>query len=181
MSAILLVSFITQQYLFECWRSQSDNLHEAILELPVVDKSVLLNEVLYFVVGVRPGTMGLWDTSAVPAASIREAARKAAMSESMPVLYSDSLDTAKKSDLVKSLYAPAASVSDYDGLLGCFDFIDGPFGDYGSDLNRQLSDIGRYREWARNVYLLLYLAGSLFLLWGTGREYRIVNRPSGTK
>ena len=70
----------------------------------MVDKSVLLNEVLYFVASVPDSGM----TSKVRDAYISEAAREPVLSSTIPVSLMDSITTEQKTDILNTLNARGA-------------------------------------------------------------------------
>ena len=76
-------------------------LESAMLDRAVVDKSVLLNEVLYFVASVPDNEM----THRMREAYISEAARKQGISSSIAVSLSDGISPEEKARLLKALNA----------------------------------------------------------------------------
>jgi len=158
----ILLSFVTQNFLYDRWDARRSDLRTAIDERAIIDKSVLLNEILYFTVSLPPGTSV--QTGEVKHFKIHEAARKMAMSAVMPVAYSDSLTTHQKTTLTNKLFAEATNVSDYDSFVKFIQIVNNDYGRYSADVNEQLQRLGKIREIARWAYLGLYLLGSCALL-----------------
>lgn len=46
---LLAISFITQNFIYDSWNSKREALDRGVTDRAIIDKSVLLNEVLYFV------------------------------------------------------------------------------------------------------------------------------------
>src|SRR6267154_1048542 len=121
---IILLSFVTQNFLYDRWDSRRSDLRTAIDERALVDKSVLLNEILYFTA----------QTDQVRRFKINEAARKMAMSATMPVVYSDSLTTPEKTTLSNRLFAEATTVNDYASFLKFVQIVNDDYGGYSEEI-----------------------------------------------
>jgi hypothetical protein len=164
--AILLLSFTTQNFLYDRWHSQKTDLETAMLDRGLIEKSVLLNEVLYFVSSVPDTEM----TARVREAYISDAARKQAIAAGIPVMLSEAVTTQQKIDLANSLYSRARDVHDFDSFRANVQFINSKYDEYFKELNANYSSRNRMTGYARWVYLLLYLLGSLITLIGVRQE-----------
>ena len=160
-----LASLCSQNFLYDRWDSSRSNLRLAISERAIVDKSVLLNEILYFVAELPNEYLSV-QTSDVRRAKIREAARKVAISEMMPVAYSATLKTDQKTKLINELFARAKAVDDYDSFLRFVQGINDDYARYSEEVSQQDRCLGSIRDIARWSYLGLYLLGSGILLAG---------------
>jgi len=158
----ILLSFVTQNFLYDRWDSRRSGLRTAIDERAIIDKGALLNEILYFTASLPQGTSD--QTGEVRRSKINEAATKIAMSSMMPVVYSDSLTAEQKTTLANHLFAEARTVSDYDSFLKFTQIVNDGYGTYSREINEQDQRLGRIREIARWTYLGLYLLGSSILL-----------------
>jgi len=166
-SAILLLSFATQNFFYDAWHSQADELRKGVLEQAVIDKSVLLNELLFFVAELPADAS---KTEAVRRYKIREAARKVASSQSMPVSSISALTTGEKTDAINKLRASAAKVVDYDSFLSFLNFVNSEYGKYSDQFNEQRQQLERKQRTARWIYLVLYVLGSFVLILGIRYE-----------
>jgi hypothetical protein len=158
----ILLSFVTQNFLYDRWDSRRSGLRAAIDERAIIDKSVLLDEILYFTVSLPQGTSDR--TNEVKRFKINEAARKMATSSMMPVVYSDSLTIQQKTTLANQLFAEVRTVSDYDSFLKFIQFVNDGYGRYSKEIKEQDQRLGGIRDLARWTYLGLYLLGSCTLL-----------------
>jgi len=166
--AVLFLSFITQNYLYDIWNSRKQDLHLASVDAAIMNKGVLLNEILYFVSSLGKGSLKPEEVEQIRWQKIREAARKIAMSNSIFVLVND-LDKQDKVNVANDLMARADAVKDYysySEFMGYFNSLDQKYfstGVYSEDIREK-------RDIARHVYLGLYILGSFLVLAGVKFE-----------
>jgi hypothetical protein len=165
-SAILLVSFITQNFLYERWNARATQLEKGMVERAIIDKSVLLNEILYFTAQSSPGT----STDDLKSSYIHEAARKVAYSSKLPIDSDENLTTREKRNLSNSLLSQVQAVNDFPGFLALVKTVNESFGQYAQDMNLQSDRVSSKRALARNIYLAAYMVGAFLLLYAVRKE-----------
>jgi hypothetical protein len=166
--AVLLASFLVQTFLHEDRESEAADLRAAVLERAVIDKSVLLNEVLYFAADSSAGDPQV--VAELKRSKINEAARKAAFSFMMPVLFSSSLSKQDKTQLANQVLAGAARVNDHESFRTFVVAANQAYGKYSDELDRNRAALEKKRNSSRWVYLVLSLLGSAVLLVGVWYE-----------
>jgi hypothetical protein len=162
--ALLLISFTVQNFVYDKWQSRSDQLREAITDQSTLDKSVLLNETLYFLVATGDTSLSNSEIAEIRRQKIREAARKLYFSQVASVMASD-LGPIQKNSLVETLRTAATSVQDYRSYS---DFV-GKVNDISRSYispGRLVVEIDGKKDMARWLFLGLYCIGSVFLLIG---------------
>jgi hypothetical protein len=164
---VLLLSFITQNFFFDDWASRVSLLAEGMMDGAIIDKSVLLNEILYFTARSAPSDP---DIASLREAYIREAARKLAISVNIPVISNETLQTREKVDLANRLMAQANSVADFPQFLKLVTTANETYAKYPLEVNAEVVQLNSRRKSARFIYLGLYLIGSLLLLVGIYKE-----------
>jgi hypothetical protein len=83
---ILLFSFITQNFLYDKWNAESQLLDSSAVDQAIIDKSILLNEALFFTASPGEGSFDAKELKNVKEQYIREAARKTALSHTVRIL-----------------------------------------------------------------------------------------------
>jgi hypothetical protein len=141
-------------------------LESAMTDRSIVDKSVLLNEVLYFVASMPDSEM----THSVREAYITEAARKQAISAGIAVSLSDAISKAEKTKLLNALNSQAGGVHDYESFLGNVKYVNTTYNAYFEELNTDYRSLIEKTEYSRWGYLFLYLFGTAVTLAGIKRE-----------
>jgi hypothetical protein len=159
-SAILLSSFVTQNFLYDRWNSRATLLEKAGEDRSLIDKSVLLNEVLYFTASASAGH----PTDDLKSAYIREAARKLALSSIIPVETAKDLTLQEKLDLSNGLLTDARGTNDYSSFLVLVSKINDSYGRYAQEIDTEYKKLLSERATARTIYLSLNITGTLFLL-----------------
>ncbi len=161
--ALLLGSFIVQNYTYDAWNERSAELETAILEQAVVGKSVQLNELLYFA-----ARQDLHSTpefrDELSAAKIREAATKLYLSQLIPIYASD-LSTREKDVARSRLFAGLQNVTDYGSFLKYLENVNAVSSATPSPA-ANFREAGIHREAVRHKFLRLYIAGAFLLLLG---------------
>ncbi len=161
--ALLLFSFVIQNYLYDNWNSRSNELESAMLSQAVVDKSVQLNEILYFVIG-QESDLDAAHKASLREGKIREAARKLFVSTTIPIAVSD-LPLARKKELVVRLQQLYPLVHDYDSFLRYVQLVNAA-----NTLRRSPADlraeISGKRDMARAIFLATYILGAISVLFG---------------
>jgi hypothetical protein len=167
---VLLASFIVQNYLYDGWNSRGEQIRQAILERAIIDKGAQLSEVLFFEAAasvdpsIREGN--------VSPQKIQEAARKIAMSTSMPVMFNDKLTQDAKIALTNRLIASAANVRDYQTWSDFLRLVNAEYSDYPKEIASQSDELREKRDTARRVFRALYILGSFLLALGIASELR---------
>ena len=161
---ILLLSFITQNFFYDSWNQRDIELHSAIVDQAIIDKSVLLNEALYFLTQLGDSLLTPNDLADVRLQKIHEAARKVAFSQSIPVLLGNS-SRIEKAQLVDQLMQKAGLVKDYYSFSDYLRFVN-DFANKYLPLAKLAEGLSTKRETARWIYLILYVLGSVILLIG---------------
>ena len=165
--ALLLLSFMTQMFLFSRWDDRSNDLRQAVLERAVIDKGALLYELQYFAISNLHDAGIPIDELRV--GKLRFAGMKIAESSMMPIAYHDAVSATEKADLIGDLFRQAGAIGSYADFMAFLGVINKVNGKFSVDLNAQRQRIDSQRETARWVYLGLYLLGSTMLLVGTWR------------
>lgn len=165
-SAVLLLSFITQNFLYERWNARATQLEKGMVERAILDKSVLLNEILYFTAQSSSGT----STDDLKKFYIHEAARKLAYSSVFPVASDENLTTHEKMDSSNSILSQARAVDDFPAFSALVKTANESYGKYAEDMNLQSDRISSKRTFARNIYLAAYIVGAFLLLYTVRRE-----------
>lgn len=164
--AVLLLSFITQNFFHDKWNSRMRELEIAMSDRSVIDKSVLLNEVLYFVAFAPENQT----TGRVREAYIAEAARKLAISSEIPVMLSDAVTSEQKVQLVNALDSRARNVHDYESFVANVKYINTTYDSYFDEIVGNYRHLNKLSGYARWVYLSLYVLGSAIALVGVWQE-----------
>jgi len=171
-TAVLLLSFATQNFFYQAWDARSAELTSAMRDRSLIDKGALLNEVLYFAARTSPRESESINLSALAEAKVSQAALKTAQSQAVAVYVIESISRDEKAALSKKLFAKAAEVRDYASLLSFFAFINDEYGKYSEQLNVEYAAIQAKRTVAKWIYLVLYTLGALVLLLGLLFEWR---------
>lgn len=161
--ALLLGSFIVQNYRYDVWNERSAELETAILEQAVIGKSVQLNELLYFAAHQDLGATEEFRAQ-LGSAKIQEAARKLYMSQLIPIFVSN-LSAQKKEEARLRLLAGMEFVTNYQSFLKYLESVDS----VSSTINPPavlFHEANAQREAARNWFLRLYIGGAVLLLLG---------------
>jgi hypothetical protein len=130
-SAVLLFSFLTQNFLYDAWDARATLLEKGMVERGLIDKSVLLNEVLYFTAQPSSGT----SVDDLKRFYIHEAARKLAYSSNFPVASDELLTTREKVDLSNALLSQANGVDDFPSFLALVRTANESYGKYAEEFN----------------------------------------------
>jgi hypothetical protein len=165
-SAVLLISFVTQNFLYDRWTAREALLEQGGFDRSLIDKSVLLNEVLYFTAQSVPGA----NVQDLKEFYIHEAARKLAISSTMPVVSNEFLKTQEKVDLLNSLLQRAHGVSDFSSFLSLVKTANDSYGKYSQEMSMEAIQVGSKRAKARYIYLGFYILGALLLLAAIRKE-----------
>lgn len=171
-TAVLLLSFATQNFFYEKWNARSGELTSAMRDRSLIDKGALLNEVLYFSARTLPKGSEHVDLSALAEAKAAQAALKTAQSQAVAVFVIDSISRDEKAALSKKLFERAATVRNYATLLSFFAFINDEYGKYSEQLNVEYAAIRAKQSMAKWIYLGLYTFGALVVLLGLLFEWR---------
>ncbi|MDQ6803482.1 MAG: hypothetical protein M3065_00640 [Actinomycetota bacterium] len=162
--ALLLLSFVTQNYFYDRWNQADSDIRMAVLEGAVADKSVLLNEILYLDAGALSDSgLAVADLKRLAAS---EAARKLAYSTIMPVAYNSDLSTQVKTVLINQLTTRAGNVRDLRGFFELVNVVNSDYGRFAGELAIHQQALAHQRDRARWLYLAAYVTGSLMLLYG---------------
>jgi hypothetical protein len=164
---VLLMSFISQNFFYDVWASRVSLLAQGMMDRAIVDKSVLLNEILYFTARSGPSDP---DIDSLRETYIREAARKLAISVNIPIESNESLQTHEKVAFANRLLSQANSVANFPQFLKSVTTANESYDKYPLEMNAEAARLDSRRKSARFVYLGLYLVGSLLLLVGIYRE-----------
>src|SRR6185295_14847237 len=101
-----LLSFIVQNYSYVDWNTETQALHAATVEQAIIDKGVLLNEVLYFTSSLDKQALTEEEVKSLKEQYIQQAAVKAALSHSMAVMSTD-LEKKEQIDVINNLLRQA--------------------------------------------------------------------------
>ncbi|PQJ08768.1 hypothetical protein CJD36_022475 [Flavipsychrobacter stenotrophus] len=165
-TAIILFSWIVQNYSFDSWDSKSKDYMESARDFSDMTRSSLLYENLYYVVNGS-------DDSMMKSALKREYIHQAAMKYVGGLTVSTvnrPLDTEDKQRLIDSLKGLASNVYDFDAFNNYILEADRLIGDTRKEAEEQVKEIKFWRTLFKNVYLLLYLVGTGVLIWGMKHE-----------
>lgn len=167
---IVFLSFITQNYLYDKWNSESQNLHSATVEQAIIDKGILLNEVLYYTAGLDKSALPDNEVKNVKEQYAKQAAVKQVISHSMAVMSTD-LDKQDQVDRMKKLFRQAVGVKDLLGLSELRKSINEQ-NDEVIQKRREarFQSIESKRNTARQIYLALYIIGTTLLIIGIRHE-----------
>ena len=165
-SAVLLVSFVTQNFLYDRWNSKVALLEQGAVDRALIDKSVLLNEVLYFTAQPTSETTA----NDLKEAYIREAARKLAISSIIPITSSQAFQTQQKVNLSNALLSEARGVKDFPSFLALVKKVNDSYGRYSTEMTEEALRMNSRRALARYIYLALYVIGTLLLLAAVKKE-----------
>jgi hypothetical protein len=133
-SAVLLLSFMTQNFLYYRWNARLQLLDRGNVGQSLIDKSVLLNEVLYFTARPAPGAT----VDDLQKFYIHEAARNLAMSSTFPVLSREGLKTQERVDLSNSLLSEARGVSDFPSFVALIKRVNESYGQYSQEMSDEV-------------------------------------------
>jgi hypothetical protein len=166
---ILLLSFITQTLLFDYFNAKSQAMDTAFLNQAVIDKSILLNENLYFTANLGGEGLDSQTLKDMKQSYIREAARKTALSHSIRLGASDM----SNDDIVKysnEFISRANQVKDFVGFSELNKYINKFDVDHSLLNDAYVVQVSNNRDIARWAYLVSYLIGSGILLLGIRYE-----------
>ncbi|MDX6614352.1 MAG: hypothetical protein QOD75_3538 [Blastocatellia bacterium] len=169
--AILLASFITQNHFYDKWNTQSQRSESAAVHQSLIDKSVLLNEALFFTTGAARDTLQPNQLEELRRQYIREAARKSALAKSVWILASD-LDNTQKLDLSNGMMARANGVKDLSSFWDFNGSINELDKTYANIIDLQIEASEQRRKTARFIYLGLYVIGAGLFLFSLVVERR---------
>lgn len=171
-TAVLLLSFATQNFAYEVSNARTAELVSAMRDRQLIDKSALLQEVLYFAAINSKQTLEGVDASDLAASKASLAALKVAQSLSVAVNAAKVIPPGEAERVLNSLFARAAQVEDYNGLLDYFSYVEKNFGKHSMQLNVQYDLEKSRRRMARRIYLLTYMLGAGLLLLGLFFDWR---------
>jgi hypothetical protein len=163
---ILLTSFVTQNVFYDEWNAQSQESHAAAVDESLIDKSVLLNEALFYT-SRADDSIDPNELRNMRQYYIREAARKTALAKTVWILASG-LDSQKKLELTNGLMTHANGVKDLASFSELNRSVNEIDGRYGNAIRENLNAVEGKRKSSRTIYLLLYGLGALMVassLW----------------
>lgn len=166
---ILLLSFVTQTLLFDYFNAKSQAMDTAFLNQAVIDKSILLNENLYFTANLGGEGLDSQTLKDLKQQYIHEAARKTALSHTIRLGASGM----SNDDIVKysnEFMSRASQVKDFAGFSELNRYINKFDVDHSLLNNEYVVEVSSNRNIARWAYLVFYLIGSGILLLGIRYE-----------
>jgi hypothetical protein len=167
---ILFLSFVTQNYLYDKWNGESQGLHSATVEQSIIDKGVLLNEILYFTSKLDNESFSGEELKNIKEQYINQAAIKQTLSHFMAVMSTD-LPKQEQIDLMNKLMLQAKTVKDFNSFSELNRSINtSAFEKIQNERQLRIQRIEDSKNIARHIYLVLYLFGTLILLVGVWYE-----------
>lgn len=160
---LLLVSFAIQNFLYDRWDEEAASTNQAILERAVIDKSILLNETLFFV-AEADSSLSPEDALELKTLKLKEAARKAMMAEFVGIR-SAGIDEVEARRLLEPGSKAARQIEDLRSYLE-FVTVMNTVNQSHEPAALALRRLERSRRVARWLFLVSYVLGSLALLWG---------------
>ena len=139
--SILLASFITQNFLYDKWSSESENILRAAEDQSLIEKSVFLNEIKFFTAGLDRESFDSDKLKDVREQYIREAARKTAVAQTTRILVSPLSDEQQK-NYINQLEVNASKVKDFASMSDYYKFVNELTGHYNPQTNE-------YAKWRR--------------------------------
>lgn len=163
--AILLLSFIVQNFLYDSWNQKSEDYYNSNKDFSDMSRSSLLYLNLYFNTKLDDDSV----EQVVKYQYINAAAQKAALGQVVNILARDT-DKVTKINLTNSLLQKAKSVNDFDSFLN--------FNKYASEIDKYslqdniafVNKVTQKREMYRWIFLSAYILGTGLLLFGLKYE-----------
>jgi hypothetical protein len=171
-TAILLLSFGTQNFFYEISSARTAELLGAMRDRQMIDKSALLQESMYFSAINSASTLKDISATELAAAKASIAALKIAQSASVGINAAKAIPPQEAAAVIKAMFSEAERVNDYKSLNAFFAYIDKNVSPHTMQLNVQYEKELAGRKVSRAIYLILYLVGATFLLLGLFFEWR---------
>ena len=165
-SSILLLSFLTQNYFYDKWKSELEKLDAAGIEQSLMDKSGLLNQILFFTAKIDTNSPAINEADALKTQFLRESVRKHLYGQMIWLLANDYKKPEGISE-IRSIMASAEKISSYQDYLNCIQQINAieSIENPQEFINKRMRYTNLKRN-ARYLYLTSYIFGSLILLLG---------------
>jgi hypothetical protein len=165
---ILLISFISQNYLYDKWKSESDKLEQAAIEQSLMDKSALLNEILYFVVNPQYAGHDSINVVNLRGQFLQESIKKSTYGQ-IAWMAANGLDSQEDKNAVKEILQNLDSISSYSDFLNNIDKINRlPYNKKAKEVNGRWKQYDVSKDNIRTVYLILYIVGSVLIVISEG-------------
>ena len=171
-TAIIFVSFITQNFLYESWRAASDALFSAQQSRSLIDKGALINEASYFILSAGDRSAALPDQGAVAEHKIRQYALKVYQSEVINISALKSIEPKDKETYIGALRAKLGAVKDYRSAAEFTNFLNVQAENYSKAYTNEIDELNQRRTFARWAYVFLYSLGAVLLLVGLRYDWK---------
>lgn len=165
-TAILFLSFITQNFFYESWRQSSDSLVSASHSRALIDKGALINEMAYYILSSADLSKVLPDQKAAAESKIQQFALKLYQSEVINIASLQSIPNEDKQKYINALHAKLGTVKDYRSAAEFTDFLNTQAEKYSHAYSDEIEMLASRRNFAKWAYLGLYGVGALLLLIG---------------
>jgi hypothetical protein len=160
-SAIILLSWVVQNYTFDEWDTKSKNYSESARDFSDMVRSSLLYESLYFHAGQSSNP----NKVALQSAYIQQAAKKYALGLSVNTLNRE-IDKKDKIEKINMLISSLKSVKDFESFNEYTIKANEIVGDTFAESNTQIKNIENKRAIYKNVYLVAFILGTTILMVG---------------
>ena len=155
---LLIAAFIAQYWLYDDWNTRLAKMHAALTDRAVVDKSVLLNEVLYFVVPAEANLFSGLSGDDLRGQKISEAAKKAALGLRIAAL---SVGDNSTIAFVAGLMRKADMVRDFKSYVLFIQEFNSANDDIAKRLGSEINSVEQRKSRYQYYFLLLYGLGAL--------------------
>jgi len=168
--AILLLSAIVQNFVYDSFTARANSLSEAMHDIALVDKGGLINQADYYILSSSAGQNS--DRDQLASQHLQLFALKLYESQLISVSAADGFSAQDKSDYLSSLHSRISSVHDYRTASDFMLYINSSGAKFSDALDAQWSALTQERSFARLTFLALYLVGALIALAGPYLDWR---------